>query len=309
MEDLELKGIDLKIDSSVQELCQACNSSANDARSILYFLSVVVILFFIIFLNSTINNWYEIRLAYTHNELLEAKEELKNNARPQDTFAIKERLELYKVMHDKYLERYLNSHQINLPIIGISIDILDVGLIAGVSFIILLSFLRFALGRTVENLQITFYSITNRYTDSSDKMEFQLILEDSRKKEAENLLGKYNYSRRLFHYNFLVMNEIFNLPLSDAHKNYLRTRLLAKILWLPFIIFSLHVVTDLIYLSDLLQLAQIRTILMFILCVIIFVVLGIQSKACSRKLAIIPSLYRDFFMDGCRKKKNNSVIS
>ncbi|MEJ7677376.1 MAG: hypothetical protein WKG06_05780 [Segetibacter sp.] len=91
-----------------------------------------------------------------------------------------------------------------------SFDINDLGIFAGFSFIVLLLILNFILNRKVSNLKIALNSITKRYSDDADEKCFEDFL--NLQTDKIKALHAINLTRRKYHYNFLSMNEIFNVP-------------------------------------------------------------------------------------------------
>src|SRR3569833_2024690 len=59
---IDIKGIDLKIDPSVQKICEAYNSSSGSTRSVLYILMLINVLSFVAVLNTHRGNWLSSRI-------------------------------------------------------------------------------------------------------------------------------------------------------------------------------------------------------------------------------------------------------
>ena len=57
MELFEVKGLDVKIDDSIQQICAASDVSACNAKGILYALLLVSILFIIAAASTCFSNW------------------------------------------------------------------------------------------------------------------------------------------------------------------------------------------------------------------------------------------------------------
>jgi hypothetical protein len=71
-------------------------------------------------------------------------------------------------LHNSFIERTLN---VLVPFLGISLDVNDLGLLGGITFSLLLTWLLFSLRREAENLQILF----NKATDENLPTVYQLL--------------------------------------------------------------------------------------------------------------------------------------
>jgi len=138
-----------------------------------------------------------------------------------------------------------NNDAVKVSIIGVTIDINDLVSICGITLIILLIVLRFTITREKHNLKIAFNSINERYNSRADYLKLReiyindelsfaiskeltkdisnkeriILLNSKNGAEWDDLISDINFTRRRYHYNFLSMNEVFNLPLLDTNIN------------------------------------------------------------------------------------------
>jgi hypothetical protein len=66
---LNVKGIDLRIDNSVHELCKVSNETSSHTRGILYFVMLITLLSFIAVVNTHKWNWIKSRIDLSKSEL------------------------------------------------------------------------------------------------------------------------------------------------------------------------------------------------------------------------------------------------
>ncbi len=144
-----------------------------------------------------------------------------------------------------------------VPVLGNMFDVNNLGLISGMSFIILLIVLRLTLRREKNNLKIALKSISERYTDNmiggdyENFMPFILYSKDGMEMMNNEAARKINYTRRKHHYNFLSMNEVFNLPSLDVADNELQNTTLGRIIsrhlfYFPYLIYLVIYINDLL---------------------------------------------------------------
>ena len=291
-----IKGIDLRIDSDIQEICESYNKSSGSTRAVLYVLLVINVLACIAVINTRKDNWMKSRItskrdvivneelnfslqtAIYHKEQdslnsvykLKAKsnkanvnydDSLKNALIKLEANFKKEQLaypaklgeEIHEI-HDLDRNKIENFQTVRLPLLDNSFDINDLALVTGLSFTLLLVVVKFSLSRERNNLRIALESVTERY-DCSEKTIDKEIKEDLRHMHSEthadtdDLLEAYNYKRRRYHYNFLSMNEIFNMPKLEISKNTIQQSSLGEFITahmfsIPFFIYVLILYND-----------------------------------------------------------------
>jgi hypothetical protein len=65
--------------------------------------------------------------------------------------------EHHAIFYDRLVEAYVkNTYSIHVPFFGVTFDANDLGLIGGLSFVVILMLLRFSLGRERDNLRVLF---------------------------------------------------------------------------------------------------------------------------------------------------------
>lgn len=276
-------GIDLKIDTSVSEICKTANESSKTTRSVLYLIVFMCVLAFIANWNTRSNSWlksYSNILSLKHDSI---EAEIKNtniiitsynlnrdsiyknvalpdSAKYRNAVESKEFLEHYIKDVDYKREQLVRVHvsnvlRVTLPAIGATFDVNDLPIISGLSFTILLFMFLYISKREYENLCLSFLTITHRYTKYADYDFFKnnmknlkaTFVETERSEEVEDLvIEKINRIRREYHYNYLTMNEVFTLPnLIYNRKRGLIEKMLTFIIFLPaFITHSYILLSD-----------------------------------------------------------------
>ena len=221
----DITGIGLEIDVNTQNLCEAYNKSSGVSRSVLYVLLAVSVVSIIAVFNSNWRfNWADERVHQQDTTIDRWRSDsLKNIAK------------LGRVLYNDSLARIneqekqlkatdvSNFYDIKASIAGVTIDVNDLVSVFGMTLILLLVVLKFLLIREKSNLQIAFNSISERYTARADYNKQVAIwkaqLPEKEKEDTENwddLISDINFVRRRYHYNFLSMNEVFNMPALDG---------------------------------------------------------------------------------------------
>src|SRR3569833_3396119 len=86
---IDIKGIDLKIDPSVQKICEAYNSSSGSTRSVLYILMLINVLSFVAVLNTHWGNWLSSRINSKQDNKTKNKKTQKKKKTTQKRDSIK----------------------------------------------------------------------------------------------------------------------------------------------------------------------------------------------------------------------------
>lgn len=301
-----IQGLKLHIDSSIDEICKVSNSTSTQTRSTLYVLVLVSIISVIAFLNSNniSRNWNDARFRQNYIALTTHLEGMSQGAKHKyDSIANAATL----LLRNKNLEASINTiHQnveaVKVPVMGNSFDINDLGLVSGITMIVLLTITVFTLNRERTNLRIALKAITDRYKAGSDKELFTaqiagIVAENPGHSEA-TVLQAINETRRQHHYNYLTMNEIFNSPPVDIEQEAKSTSFFARaqryLLYFPFLVYLLLLVNDLKTLGSMIRLDEQLT-KQLITGEIIFALLILWlSTKCTRIKSSIIRLYTDF---------------
>lgn len=293
MDKIIIQGLDLKTDPGVQKICDAYNSSSGSTRSVLYVLMLINVLSFIAVLNTHLHNW-------TQDRIEQRSEKIRSLLTHTRSLADSDNLEALKVERDQDLKSKVENYQnIKLPILGNAFDINNLCIVSGLSFIILLIILRFTLTREKNNLRIALQSISERYTPDSDEKEFEYYLRNCTS-EKEQHLHKINAVRRKHHYNYLSMNEIYNLPPLESSENSLQNTWLGKVIntrlyYFSYFIYFLIILNDLSTFRRGIETSPSHTIFSTVLGILGLCSISYLSKSCNWQKQIITNLFNDFY--------------
>ena len=388
-----IKGIDLRIDPHIQEICKVYNSSSGSTRSVLYVLLLINILSLMAVINTRPVNWTlsrvvnqqlsinndeskevdatykykkkQLNLEYDYkNKQILLREKYQHN--PDKTkISVKKR---FAYAHDSIMLAYVhdtarndktqalmmskstdkinmednernnlirnrieNSQTVKVPILGNSFDVNDLAIMSGISFIILLLVVRFTLIREKNNLQIALNSITERYDDfiedefntDLDKIINDKLTAEKRKNKKDSLkkdlMRAINYKRRKHHYNFLSMNEIFNMPKLDISENLFQKTKIGKLVighlyTFSFIIYLGVVINDLVTIKRGFKVSPPLTIG---LCITSYILLNFIARFCydcNTQKRAINKIFNSFWdekytynKDKCLKENSDST--
>jgi hypothetical protein len=307
MDLIEIKGLDLEIDPNIQEVCEISNSSSGSTRSILYVLVLVNILILIALLNTHKWNWTGYRVRKLQTEL----EDLRK-------MKIKDTTSEEYIRHDveiRVKENFLfsiarsdieNYHTVRVPILGNAFDINNLGIVTGITFLILFIICRFTLAREINNLRIALNAISDRYIDNSDRNKFKDALGDKEflkrvKGNDDVILSSINYTRRQHHYNYLTMNEIFNFPPLETSRNKvvhkIIGRVVMKMFYLPVIVCCLVITNDIATFRFASRLSQTYGLVSLFISAISIIVVYLLAKRCTKQKDYIFGLYSQFKND------------
>ena len=157
-----IKGIDLRIDSSIQEICSVYIKSSSSTRGVLYVLLLVSLLSLISVINTHKDNWTISRINSEQDTidkdegalitLMHRHENIKSKIKTNDPGKISFKIDSIK--HVYFLDSIKNSDKINkevnernnlirnsiensqtvrIPIIGNSFDINNLAIVSGIS--------------------------------------------------------------------------------------------------------------------------------------------------------------------------------
>lgn len=247
-------------------------------------------------------------------------------------------------LHDKHegLERIKgeNTLLIHMPVLGVAVDVNDLGMVAGITFSLLMFILIFTLNREYSNLKLAFVSITRRYTDYSEMESFLPIYKsillapvpedtielagafspkaaqkpplneqaddyaDFFKKDGDfkEFVKEVNYIRRQHHYNFLSMNEVFTLPtLDQGDKEPPVWQNLTYLVFIPpLLIQGIITYYDFRTVNIAFKFDSQATINALVFDAIFLVIIGLITFACLRKKYHFGLLWNTFYKEGYR---------
>lgn len=192
---LDIRNIDLKIDSSVNEICKISNQTSTITRAVMYFIIVAFVMCLLIIINTSPQTW-----ALKRKEILDTESDritykidstrslIISNSNLSKLFFENDgkykRDSLSKITNELILnEKKLQNDYLQVtkekenlvnkfipefkypkfPILGITFDVNDSGITMGFVFVILLLIFFFTKRRENINTKIAFKSITERY--------------------------------------------------------------------------------------------------------------------------------------------------
>ena len=310
--DSVIQGLDLTIDVQTQSICEVYNEYLSGAtRSVMYILLLVSIISLIAVFNT---NW---KFSWTVDRINKCKKEIKEQEalladhklhKVNDTTVLRDSIEYLKKNEEGLIRSYIeNIDTIRITFIGVVIDTNDLATISGFSLIILLSVLRFTLAREKNNLKIALNSVSERYPPDADFTLFKKMVQKQKmntsaydEEKWDKLISDINFLRRRYHYNFLSMNEIFNMPFLDTSENYLQKRWIGKVInkyifYFFVIIFSLIILNDLCSVKKGFAENWGHTWVTLISSYICYVFVFDLSKKCVDQKLIIYKLFKNFW--------------
>ncbi|HYV90136.1 MAG TPA: hypothetical protein VE978_00040 [Chitinophagales bacterium] len=295
-----VQGIDLRIDGSIDKLCEVSNSTSNNTRSLWYVIVIVSTLSFAEFWNTHPFNYASQRLEHYRDSVIKLQNRLlkadRSPGSDSSNYELQFQLtkELFSLLNSNAVA---NIQTVKIPILGNTFDVSDIGLFAGFSFIVLLLILKFILTRKVSSLKIALNSITNRYSDEADEKYFTEFLDKS--PDKMKALEAINLNRRKYHYDFLSMKEIFSVPddeipgeaFYDTSLDWFRKR----IFYIPLAVSILLLFNDLVntYISGWGYDKENHVFLIVVSIIYIFIIY-VVSKRCTGESQQIEDLYENF---------------
>lgn len=306
MDTSNIKGLDLKIDNSIHEICKTSNETSSSTRTVLYILLLVNILAIISFLNSyefdSVSNWTNNRIKKNINDIGSILDRLPDTTKNKTYFDSTLpffNLEITKKRLENNLKNEMeNVHSVQIPVLGNQFDINDFGLIGGITIILLMIITKFTLTREVNNLKIALTAITKRYVSNANEEDFASFLSiESDKSKRTDLLSAINYIRRQHHYNFLSMNEIFNSPpleITHIKKNNISEKIIMNMFWFPALIYLIIFINDLYGWRYGFELSKANTIILLSFESLFSAIIFYYAYLCTSLKYLISNLYADF---------------
>jgi hypothetical protein len=301
----DIKGLDLKIDGSIQKICEVSNDTSSSTRSILYILVLVNILSLIAIINTRPRNWSVTRL----NDVGDSIRMPRADSIRTNSFKLKEA----SLIRNKVE----NSQTVRIPILGNTFDVNDLNSVAGVTFLILLFILRFTIMREINNLKIALQSISERYPDTANKDDFQVYLKGRSKQgqgiKKKDILTQINFTRRKHHYNFLSMNEIFTLPPLEIDEGKKINRVFVwaanHIYWLPSVIYFFILLNDISTVKIGLDISRLNTFIGLFVGLFCTILIAFLCHRCATQKIILNNLYQHFSMNRYKYEKEGFSYS
>ena len=175
--------------------------------------------------------------------------------------------------------------------------------------------LRFTLAREMNNLRIAFNSITERYPNDADQDDFKEyiklplstaqhgVVRLPQNNDIDPVLTDINFVRRRYHYNFLSMNEIFNVPYLDTSSNTFQEGALGKtinlrLFYFAIVTYSYVMLNFFCNLPSILAVRPRHTFIIGVICVICYIYVMQLCRTCTDQKMAIAKLFKDFWSDG-----------
>ena len=302
MPELFIRGLDLKTDPIIKDICVASNETAGHTRSVLYLLVLASVLALCAVINSHYFNWTKSRLKH-YSEQVAEYDSIVNETKLSVPDQVKYKDSLAQAKWDWESQKRLqitDFQTVKLPLLGNSFDIDDLITITGITFIILMVILRFTLSRERNNLNLAMKAITLRYPGEANKADFENIfkLPEYAGYSEGVVLSLINRTRRLHHYNHLSMNEIFNLPPLEINIGKAKTtalkRLIKQIAWFPFCGYMLIFLNDVSTVFNGFAVNVGHTIVGFVIGIACIIALISLSNKCTSIKKELSNLYISF---------------
>lgn len=327
----KIKGLDLKIDATVQKLCDISNNSSSQTRAVLYILVIISIVSVIAVVNTfPYANWTKERIQVKKDRLKGINDsilQLKNNDANflRDSQRIYMRKKIVEIEIEKEISNKVERvATVQLPILGNAFDVNNLAILTGIGFVIILIIARYTSSREKKNLRIALHAITERYPEPEDYLNettkiidilpSAFIIDDNLVQKYKALIDdkaikSYNLIRRRFHYNYLSMNEVFTSP-EDAlmteerdeerietisfKKSPVAKFIMKYLLFFPFSVYLIIIVNDLLSLKVGLGLSISHTIVQYTLSYICLITIAFLCRECNNQKLISQAYYDNF---------------
>lgn len=237
---------------------------------------------------------------------------------------------------DAIIKSNVDNDSVKVAIIGIQIDLNDLASISGIAFIILLYLLRFTLMREKSNIKLAFNSITERYPNDANFEFFKKQVKDQETAIGSDepivepileapwfepksfkaalkapvvtrtietwrwLIADINFTRRRSHYNFLSMNEIFNMPFLDTSDNRLQETKTGKVVnnylfYFFFLIYSYILFNDFCSYDKGMHISNFHTFVIMALSISCYFIIYSLCDICANQKNTTGRLFSDFY--------------
>ena len=202
----------------LEDYLNAAGDSAQRSRTVTFVLVIASVLALACLLNSLQSNWMRQRISAIEKADSEYSRTMLglDKTTPLTAEHMTHHEALYKAVVESYIS---NTFVVRVPLLGITFDINDLGLIGGLSLLVLLIWLRFAILREMDNLKIAF--------------------EEAKRQQEMNEM-----------YHLLAMRQVLTMPPMEGGSTGWLGRLLPKALMiLPAIVMTMIFIHDLMTLD------------------------------------------------------------
>jgi hypothetical protein len=157
----------------LEHYMRACSDASTRSRYLIFLLAITSVLAFSSYWNSRQDSWPRLRYAtvtrameFTYPDTGSKYSLIINNPRVIDSIkryidgAKLHSIDKMKEVRNLYQEMKKESYMVRIPILGISFDINDLGIITGLTYLALLLLLAFVIEREKDNIELTFAQAT-----------------------------------------------------------------------------------------------------------------------------------------------------
>jgi hypothetical protein len=246
---------------SIEDYLDATSDASKRTRIIMVSIVVASVLTFAGFLNSLEHNWMLQRIqaaAVTDSPYVRKK--FPNVSDPK-VFE-KDQEVFFKSLMDSYV---INTYTIRVPFFGVTFDVNDLGLIGGVSFIVLLLLFRFSLGRELDNLILSF-------EEAKQVKELPVF------------------------YNLLAMRQVLTVPPTSRREAVAMIMIIPKLLsFLPLMVLSIVIAHDFLTYDVGASINVVHTVLLYIFTAMLWAFVLIESISCLTVWLKIDAAWRKYW--------------
>jgi len=252
----------------IQDYLEAASHAAKRTRSACIVVVVASVLVFAGLLNSLQNAWLleRIRISnadkskYVADRIGAIPQAKSLNGLEMHLYEIRYR-EFYSALSRTYAE---NSYVIRVPFFGVSVDVNDLGLLGGISFVIALIMLRLCLSREVGNLRLSFA-------------------------EAKTM------GRLAEFYKLLAMQQVFTVPRGTVKRDLLFTWVPRVFFVMPTVVHAAVVVHDLATLEIGQLLSSLHTMIVLSCEIVIFLMILALTVMVLVRLKRLNTVWSDYY--------------
>ncbi len=252
----------------IKEYVSATGDAAARTRTVTYILIIATILIGIGFWNSLRGAWAteRVKAAYDKNYtdkyklFIDDKLLLENNHLERNL----DKKRFDEILQEQALRGFIdNVRFVRIPILGIAIDVNDLGPIGGLTLIIMLLLLRFSLSREIKNLNVSF-----------------------REAVRHNQLCGF--------YHSLAMRLVLTVPkMRGETQNQWLVNAAIYICVLPFVVFTLGAAYDYVSVFEYELYGFLEVLPTLVINIIWVIVIAILTKRCLERLEIINKIWED----------------
>ncbi|MCX6318255.1 MAG: hypothetical protein NTW29_13260 [Bacteroidetes bacterium] len=307
MENNNMQGFDLRLDSYIQKCCDAVISISTHLKKVIGILSIVTIFSFLASFNSQMD-WSSSMITYHKAQLNQLKDRLSTEKLSLvDSTSLRDSIEMKeKVIYDLRRDLVSNYQVIHIPIVGSVIHINNLCLLAGLAFSSLMLMIFYYLKQEKNNLSKILKLISIRYSEFADKEDFKKIIKNNaffNDMNKYHALSEINKLRRASHFDFLYLHELFNyLNIFSSNMKYFARdiRIIYTTYLIPYFVFVYIFLYDIITFRIGFNMNSNMTFVSLTYSLFFCIFLGFLTMRCLREKKKILYMYRSFKENGYR---------